>query len=259
MPATYLLLLVLLPQLVDRTDQANQQLPPSAELSPERRGDIYMARKMFREAVEGYNSAVALAPRDARLFNKLGIAYHHQMMLDEARKNYERATKIDKGFAQAVNNLGTIYYAKRRYKKAAQTYRKALELSPNSASIHSNLGTALFARKKFKEATEAYLTALQLDPFVFEHRNSMGTLLQERAVEDRARYHYFLAKAYAAAGIHERALFYLRRSLEEGFKRRPDSIASEKEFAALREDPQFLSIVYPAEAAELRPPAIAAQ
>jgi tetratricopeptide (TPR) repeat protein len=132
-------------------------------------------------------------------------------------------------------------------------YRKALKLSPNSASIHSNLGTALFARKKFKEATESYLMALQLDPEVFEHRNSLGTLLQERSVEDRAKYHYFLAKAYAAAGIYDRALLYLRRSLEEGFKRKPDSIAAEKEFEPLRENPQFLNLLYPGEAAELRP------
>jgi hypothetical protein len=76
--------------------------------------------------------------------------------------------------------------------------------------------------------------------------------LQERSVEDRANYHYFLAKAYAAAGLYDRALLYLRRSLEEGFKRKPDSIAAEKEFEPLRENPQFLNILYPGEAAEMR-------
>jgi tetratricopeptide (TPR) repeat protein len=249
MPATFVLLLVLLPQLVDRTDQIEQPPPPSADLTPERRADIYMARKMYREAVEGYASALAAEPKEPRLYNKLGIAYHHQMMFPQARRNYERAAKLDKDFAQAINNMGTVFYAEKRYKKAANMYRKALKISPNSASIHSNLGTALFARKKFKESTQEYLIALQLDPEVFEHRNSLGTLLQERSVEDRAKYHYFLAKAYAAAGIYDRALLYLRRSLEEGFRRKPDSIASEKEFEPLREDPQFLGILYPAEAA----------
>jgi tetratricopeptide (TPR) repeat protein len=132
-------------------------------------------------------------------------------------------------------------------------YRKALKLTPYSASIHSNLGTALFARKKFKQATQEYLIALQLDPQVFEHRNTVGTLLQERSVEDRARYFYFLAKAYAAAGIYDRALLYLRRSLEEGVGRKPDSIASEKEFEPLRENPLFLNLLYPNQAATLQP------
>ena len=253
MPATLILLFVLLPQLVDRTNQPEQlPVPPSRQLAPERRADIYMARKMYREAVESYNDAIELTPRAARLYNKLGIAYHHQLMLDDARKSYERATKIDKEFAQAINNLGTVYYAKRRYKKAAGTYRKALQLSPDSASIHSNLGTALFARGRIKQATEEYLIALQLDPMVFDQRNSVGTLLQERSVADRARYYYFLSKAYAAAGIHDRALVFLRRALEEGFRRNPDNIAKEKEFEALSENPEFLSILYPGQAAELR-------
>ena len=144
------------------------------------------------------------APRTARLYNKLGIAYHHQIMFDQARRNYERAVKLDQDFSQAINNLGTVYYAERKYKKAAQTYRKALQYSPDSASIYSNLGTALFARRKYKEATQAYLTALKLDPEVFEHRNSVGTLLQERSVQDRAQYYYFMAKAYASAQIYDR-------------------------------------------------------
>jgi tetratricopeptide (TPR) repeat protein len=253
MSATFVLLLVLLPQLVDRTNEISQPPPPSAELTAERRADIYMARKMYREAVEGYNSALDAEPKNARVYNKLGIAYHHQMLFGEARRSYERAAKLDKEFSQAINNMGTVFYAQKRYKKAANMYRKALKLTPNSASIHSNLGTALFARKKFKQATEEYLIALQLDPEVFEHRNSLGTLLQERSVDDRAKYHYFLAKAYAAAGIYDRALLYLRRSLEEGFRRKPDSIAAEKEFEPLRENPQFLSILYPGEAAELWP------
>jgi hypothetical protein len=41
--------------------------------------------------------------------------------------------------------------------------------------------------------------------------------------------------------------------LEEGFRRKPDSIAAEKEFEPLRENPQFLNLLYPGEAAELRP------
>jgi tetratricopeptide (TPR) repeat protein len=253
MPATFLLLLVLFPQLVDRTDQAKEPSAAEAELTPERRADIFMARKMFREAVEDYSAAIDAEPKSAPLYNKLGIAYHHQMMFSQARKSYDRAAKLDKDFAQAINNMGTVFYAEKRFKKAANMYRKALKITPNSASIHSNLGTALFARKKFKQATEEYLLALQLDPQVFEHRNSVGTLLQERSVEDRARYHYFLAKAYAAAGIYDRALLYLRRSLEEGFNRKPDNIAGEKEFEPLREDPQFLNILYPGEAAVLRP------
>jgi tetratricopeptide (TPR) repeat protein len=210
-----------------------------------------MARKMYREAVETYQQALEQEPQAARLHNKLGIAFHHQLDFGRARKNYEKAIKLQKDFSQAVNNLGTVFYAQRRYKKAAQTYQKALKYSPDSASIHSNLGTAHFARGKYKEATKEYLIALQLDPNVFEHRSSVGTLLQDRSVEDRAKYHFFMARAYAQAGILDRALLYLRRSLEEGYGKRKQ-IAEDAAFEALWENPEFQALIVGEQQAALR-------
>jgi tetratricopeptide (TPR) repeat protein len=108
--------------------------------------------------------------------------------------------------------------------------------------VYSNLGTALFARKKYKDALEAYQTALSLDPEVFEHRNSHGVLLQERSVEERAKFHYFLAKTYAKAGVLDRALLYIRKALEEGFRERK-KFSEEPEFAALQEMPEFQALM----------------
>ncbi|MEJ7605874.1 MAG: tetratricopeptide repeat protein [Bryobacteraceae bacterium] len=133
----------------------------------------------------------------------------------------------------SFNNLGTVYYARKNYRKAVGYYNRALKLNPGSASIYSNLGTAQFARKKYKEALEAYEKALSLDSEVFEHRNSHGVLLQERSVQERAKFHYYLAKTYAKAGAVERALLYIRKALEEGFTER----------AKFREDPEFAKLL----------------
>ncbi len=225
---------------------AERQTPPPAAVAPpagpapplseremlEKRGDVQMARKNYREAAELYQQALKLDPKNAALHNKTGIAYHQQFQFGAARQFYQRAIRLNKKYAEAVNNLGTIYYAQKKHKSAIKQYRKALELSPNSASIYSNLGTAYFAQKKYDDAFAAYTTALQLDPEVFEHRSSYGVLLQERSVEDRARFHYFLAKTYAAAGDFPRALDYLRKALEEGFKER-DKIVEDPAFAEL--------------------------
>lgn len=212
---------------------------PSPVLTPERRGDIHMARKEYREAVEVYRQASQDSPI---IWNKIGIAYHQMQQYDVAKKHYERAIKINPKYSEAINNLGTIYYAKRSYRRAANQYKKALKLAPESASIHSNLGTALFARKKYDEAFEAYRQALALDPEVFEHRSSYGVLLQERNVQERATFHYFLARTYAAAGVADRALLYLRRALEEGFKDR-DKLVEEPEFAGLKDLPEFQELL----------------
>lgn len=208
---------------------------PRRPVTLEQRGDIYMARKMYREAVEAYTAA---KPDTAVLANKLGIAYHQQLDLLHARKQYERALKLDPKYPEAINNLGTVYYAQKKHGRAVSLYNRALKLTPSSASVLSNLGTAQFARKKYKQALEAYERALAIDPDVFERRNSHGVLLQERSVEERAKFHFYMAKTYAKAGATDRALMYIRKALEEGFKER-DKFREDPEFAKLQANPEF--------------------
>ncbi len=247
------LLLLPAPQLVDRTDRLQQEPARIGNISREKRADIYMARKMYREASETYRLAVVDQPGNARLHNKLGISYHQRALFADARKSYEQASRVDEKYAQAINNLGTIHYAQRKYKRAQKTYLKALKIAPSSASIYSNLGTAYFMRGKFKDASSAYFQALELDPNVFEQRGDAGTLLQERSVSDRAKYYYFVAQAYAKGEQFDRAVLYLRKSLEEGYGSRR-KILGDRVFEPLHELPGFQALVNPG-AAPKPPPA----
>ena len=224
--------------MVDGT-RAAQVETPKPVLSAESRGDIFMARKMYREAIEAFGAG---SPKDAVLRNKIGIAYHQQMQLDTATKYYQQAVKLKPTYSEAVNNLGTVYYAKKNYRRAISQYKKALKLAPDSASIHSNLGTAYYARNQLALANEEYRTALKLDPEVFEHHSSYGVLLQERSVQDRAKFHYMMAALYAQDGRNELALQYLRKALEEGYKERK-KLPEDPAFASLRELPEFKELL----------------
>ena len=102
--------------------------------------------------------------------------------------------------------------------------------------------SAFFARKNYKQAAETYQKALSLDPDVFEHRSSWGVMLQERSVEERAKFHYYLAKTYAKAGMNDRALLYIRKSLEEGFAERK-KMMEDPEFVSLRKLPEFQELM----------------
>ncbi len=208
-------------------------------LTPMRRGDIWMARKMYREAIETYQEGI----RDAAvIYNKIGIGYHHLLDFSTAIKNYRMALRLDPTYSEAINNIGAVYHAQRNPKKAIREYQRALKYAPRSASIYSNLGTAQFARKKYKDAMVSYQKAVELDPDVFEHRSTSGSLLQERSVQERAKFHYDRAQTYAKAGLVERAIAYVRKSLEEGFKGK-DRYRNEPEFAALQENEEFQQIL----------------
>lgn len=212
---------------------------PAIALTPETRGDIFMAEKRFREAAEMYGSNAA---GSAIMLNKTGIAYHQMLQLNIAEKYYKASLRVDPKYSEAVNNLGTVYYAKKSYRRAINQYKKALRLSPESASVWSNLGTGYFARKDYEHAAESWQKALMLDPEVFESRSTQGVLLQERSVEERAKYHYYMAQTYAKAGQNDRAVQYIRKALEEGFKEKK-KIEDDPAFASMKDLPEFKELM----------------
>src|ERR1700761_5915115 len=84
-------------------------------LTPEMSGDIFLARKMYREAIDAFHEG---SSKDPVLHNKIGIAYHQLLQLDSARKEYETAVKMRPNYEEAINNVGTIYYAQHSYRRA---------------------------------------------------------------------------------------------------------------------------------------------
>lgn len=219
------------------TDPASKATP--SKLSPEQMGDLLMARKMFRDAIESYREGPQKSPI---IWDKIGIAYHQLGDLNAARKNYEHAIKLDPKYADAINNVGTILYSQKKYRSAISRYNKALSIAPETASIWSNLGTAYYARGNYPEMSKCYAKALEIDPAVFEAHNSVGTTMQDRAVADKARYHFEMARIYAQAGKNEMALQYLRKCLEEGFKDK-EKLNKAPEFAALRDTTEFKDLL----------------
>ena len=217
--------------------------PPSqtarTKLPPEQQGDLFMARKMFREAVEAYREAPQTSPV---VWDKIGIAYHQLGDLNAAKKSYEKAVKLDPKYADAINNVGTILYSQKNYRGAITRYNRALVLAPETASIWSNLGTAYYARGKYAEMSQAYAKAMDIDPGVFESHNAMGTTMQDRSVTDKARYHFEMARIYAKTGKNDMAMQYLRKALEEGFKDK-DKVDKAPEFAAMKELKEFKELM----------------
>jgi tetratricopeptide (TPR) repeat protein len=215
--------------------------PEHPPLSPEMRGDIFLARKMYREAIEAFREG---APDNPILHNKIGIAFHQMLQLDQARKEYQQAVRLDPKYEEAINNIGTIYYARKSYRRAGSYFARAIKLAPDdpkTASVYVNLGSAYFSRKKYQQAAESFQHALALDPEVFERHGNFGVMMEERTVEERAKYHFYLAKMYAKSGRNELALQYLRKALEEGF--RDKKIEETPEFSTLRTTQEFKDLM----------------
>jgi tetratricopeptide (TPR) repeat protein len=208
----------------------------------EQRGDLYMVRKFYPEAIGIYNRLVKLDSKNAIYQNKLGIAYHQMQNLDAAKRAYRTAIRLNPRYSEATNNLAAVEYAQKNFRSAILTYLKALELSPGSAVVYSNLGTAYFAYKKFEYAMDSYRFALMLDPTIFESTGRSGSIVHQRSVQDMATYNFYLAKTYAGLGNVENTLQYITKAWESGYKNLRKDL-TDKVFAFLIDEPRFLELL----------------
>lgn len=230
-----------------------RQVPPPSSTATakelEKQADQLRLRKAYIDAIDYFQAAIQKDPDNATLYNKLGISELMLQRFRDAGKHFETAIKKDRKLAEAYNNLGVVNYERKKYRGAIKHYKKASELDPESASFHSNLGAAYFAQKKFEEATKEYAEAVRLDPEIFEHSSRMGITAQMSSPQDRAHYSYVLAKLYAKMGDSDRSLQYLRKAMEEGYKKVDDAY-KDPEFAELRKDSRFTELM------KERPPAL---
>jgi tetratricopeptide (TPR) repeat protein len=260
-PAVSLFLITLCGCFLSAVAQESNQsipvtMPPTRRIEPpppdaavqdlDERGDQLRAEKAYLDAIDYFQAALKkLPPKDARAaveYNKIGITQLRLARYYDARKNFERAVKINPKYAFAFNNLAVANYLDKKYGRAVKYYRRAIEMDPDNASFHNNLGSAYFAKKDLDKAVAEYGRALQLDPDIFERRSDMGIVAQTSSPEDRAHFSYVLAKMYAQQGHADRALLYLRRAMEEGYKD-IKNVYQDEEFAKLRKDERFISLM----------------
>src|SRR5262245_34351882 len=209
----------------------------------ERRGDTFFARKMYEDAIVEYRNAIAIDRYNASTLNRLGLVYHQSQNLVEAERYYREAVKQNPYYLEAMNNIATIDYVRKRYDRALDQYNRALKLRPESPTILINVGACLFAMERVDEGVKAYQHALAIDPKVFEKNTSsgFGTLIQTSQRTD-SLVSFKLARLFAMNGDKDRAISYLYKAVEEGFKDL-DMIKNEPLFMVLADDVRYKQLI----------------
>jgi Tfp pilus assembly protein PilF len=213
--------------------------PAAKQPTAEQAGDSLAARQRYQAAIGAYSKAPQMT---ATIWNKMGIAYQMMYNSKDAMRCYKESLKLEPRNPQVLNNLGTVYASMKEYGQADRFYHKAIKIDPHNASVYKNLGTNLLAQKRYDKGWEAYQQALAIDPQIFADRNSNPKVENPSTVQERGAMNYYMALGCARSGYTDCALNYLRAALYEGFAN-PKKIATEAEFASLRDNPAFQRLV----------------
>ena len=210
----------------------------------EKAGDECRAQKDYEQAIKYFNEGLRKERKNAKLYNKRGLAELKRNQVKEARSDFLKAAKYDAKYPEALNNIGVAYYLDKQYGDAAKYFKKAVALDEMRASFHVNLGVAWFAQDEIDRAIREYTRALELDPEILQRESRVGVAAQITSSEQRAKHEYMMAKIYARMGDVENCFACLRRAKENGYGNL-DRVYKDEEFASIRQDARLAEIVPP--------------
>jgi tetratricopeptide (TPR) repeat protein len=129
------------------------------------RGNVQLDAGANAEAIADYDKAIALDPRDARMFNNRALAYGALGQLDQALADYAAAITLDPAYVRAYENRLRLLEQRGDLKDMAADYRQLAALDPkNAARYHYREGSALQGLRDFARARQAYDAAIAADP-----------------------------------------------------------------------------------------------
>jgi tetratricopeptide (TPR) repeat protein/tRNA A-37 threonylcarbamoyl transferase component Bud32 len=138
------------------------------------------------EAIQCYDKALVLDPRNTDSWNNKGNSLHSLGRHEEAILCFDRALEIKPDEADAWNNKGNGLDSLDRYEEAIRCFEKALDLNPRFAAAWSNKGNSLNKWGRYEDAICCFNQALELDPRMVEAWSDNGVSLHSLGRYDEA-------------------------------------------------------------------------
>lgn len=181
-------------------------------------GNLSYAELLYRQIINvEENNIVAL--------QMLGLIESRKPEMNkEALEHLHKALKLDPKNADIYNNLGLVYSWSdaKDNEKAEFHFRKAIELSPNSLHFYSNLGIHCKSLGRVVEAEEVLLKALSFDDKNVAVNFNYATLLGELHRWEEAKEYYKktieLDPNCAPAHYNLSTVYLVHGEYEEGWK-----------------------------------------
>jgi tetratricopeptide (TPR) repeat protein len=118
----------------------------------------------YNEAIEAFNKAIELNPKDAVAYNNRGAAYGQTGNYKQQIEDSSKALQLNPKDAVAFNNRGVAYGELGNYEQEIEDCTKAIELNPRLAVAYYHRGVAYQKLGNRKQAIKDKSKAYALNP-----------------------------------------------------------------------------------------------
>src|SRR5207249_1638378 len=152
-----------------RFNEAQSEVETLAEAAPRdarvwlKLGAVYYEQKMWERAADSFRRAVVLEPSNLRARYFLATSLMDAGRDDDARGELERILRLDPRSVDARVQLGFLHGRGKRYDQAIAVLREAVNIEPRRPELFLYLGSAYFRAKQYDRAVETLKEGLSLD------------------------------------------------------------------------------------------------
>ncbi len=128
------------------------------------RGSAKHKLKQYKEAINDYDNAIELNPKNVFAYYNRGLNKFHLNQYKESIKDFDRVIELNPKYVEAYIYRGVSKGKLKQYKEAIKDYDKVAGLNPEYVSIYDCRGYGNIKSKQYQEAIEAFDKVIGTNP-----------------------------------------------------------------------------------------------
>ena len=138
------------------------------------KGACFVKTKQFDLALEQYNQALKITPKNADIYYNLGVLFDEQGNFEKAVAAYLKAITFKPDAFNIYNNLGSSYKSLNQAGLAIESFKKALKRKKDYPEAYYNLGIMDLEQGRLKQAVYFFKQAINYRLDYVDALNNLG-------------------------------------------------------------------------------------